>query len=140
MQTTAVAGGNAEALLLALGKIENLAGTWSHAGCVLGSMRVCFEAGYDGFWLARFLIDRDIDTTILDPSSFLVSRRGRRVKADRVDVEAMVFTLKAYLLGDRSVCRPVRLLSVADSYHRPLLNSRYFLALTSLDLTHLAFK
>jgi len=36
------------------------------------------------------------------------------VKTDRVDVEAMVFTLKAYLLGDRSVCRPVRLPSVAE--------------------------
>ncbi len=78
VQTTAVAGGDAEALLSALGNIENLAGTRSHAGCVLGSMRVCFEAVYDGFWLARFLIDRDIDTSILDPSSFLVSRRGRR--------------------------------------------------------------
>ncbi len=87
-------------------------------------MRVCFEAGYDGFWLARFLIDRDIDTTILDPSSFLVSRRGRRVKTDRVDVEAMVFTLKAYLLGDRSVCRPVRLPSVAEEDAKRLSRER----------------
>ncbi|MDP9791393.1 hypothetical protein [Agrobacterium tumefaciens] len=63
VQTTAVAGGNAEALLSALERIESLAGTRSHAGCAVGSMRVCFEAGYDGFWLARFLIDRDIDTT-----------------------------------------------------------------------------
>ncbi len=44
VQTTAVAGGNAETLLSALGKIESLAVTRSHAGCVLGSMRVCFEA------------------------------------------------------------------------------------------------
>ncbi|MBX9587721.1 MAG: hypothetical protein K2X43_00360 [Hyphomonadaceae bacterium] len=66
-------------------------------------------AGYDGFWPARFLIDRGIDTTVLDASSFLVSRRGRRAKTDRVDVESMVFVLKAFLLGDRSVCRPVRI-------------------------------
>lgn len=120
VQTTAVAGGNAEALLSALERIESLAGTRSHAGCAVGSMRVCFEAGYDGFWLARFLIDRDIDTTILDPSSFLVSRRGRRVKTDRVDVEAMVFTLKAYLLGDRSVFRRLeaRIRQVSDDIEK----------------------
>jgi hypothetical protein len=51
-------------------------------------LRVCFESGYDGFWLARFLISQGIDTCALDPTSFLVSRRGRRVKTDRIDVEA----------------------------------------------------
>lgn len=59
-----------------------------------------------------------------DPSSFLVSRRGRRVKTDRVDVEAMVFTLKAYLLGDRSVCRPVRLPSVTEEDAKRLSRER----------------
>lgn len=122
--TTAVAGGDAEALLSALGRIESLVGTRSPAECTMVSMRVCFEAGYDGFWLARYLIDRGIDTTILDPSSFLVSRRGRRVKTDRIDVEAMVFTLKAYLLGDRSVCRPVRLPSIEEEDAKRLSRER----------------
>jgi transposase len=31
-------------------------------------LHVCFEAGHDGFWLARFLIDGGIDTTVLDAS------------------------------------------------------------------------
>nr|WP_278437180.1 IS110 family transposase [Brucella anthropi] len=118
------AGGDAEALLSALGRIESLAGTRLAAECTMVSMRVCYEAGYDGFWLARYLIDRGIDTTILDPSSFLVSRRGRRVKTDRIDVEAMVFTLKAYLLADRSVCRPVRLPSVAEEDAKRLSRER----------------
>ncbi len=40
VQTTAVAGGNAEAFLSALGRSESLPGTRSHAGCAVGSMRV----------------------------------------------------------------------------------------------------
>lgn len=124
VQTTVVAGGNAEALLSALGRIESLAGIRPPSECTVGSTRVCFEAGYDGFWLARFLLDRCIDTTVLDPSSFLVSRRGRRVKTDRIDVEAMVFTLKAYLLGDRSVCRPVRLPTIEEEDAKRLSRER----------------
>lgn len=124
VQTMTVAGGDVEALLSALGRIKSLAGTRSPAESTMVSMRVCFEAGYDGFWLARYLIDRGIDTTILDSSSFLVSRRGRRVKTDRIDVDAMVFTLKAYLLGDRSVCRPVRLPTVAEEDAKRLSRER----------------
>jgi transposase len=46
-------------------------------------LKVCFEAGYDGgFWLARFLRDRGVEVYVLDASSFLVSRRGRRTKTD----------------------------------------------------------
>ncbi|MBB3312228.1 transposase, partial [Rhizobium sp. BK196] len=78
VQTMAIAGGDADALLGAISRIEaKIEGdVWSEG--LTCRMRVCFEAGYDGFWLARFLLDHGIDTTILDPSSFLVSRRGRR--------------------------------------------------------------
>ena len=72
---SSVAGGDADGLLSALNKIAIKAGSLADAPVVL---RVCFEAGYDGFWLARFLIDRGIDTMVLDASSFLISRRGRR--------------------------------------------------------------
>lgn len=101
-----VSGGDTDGLLAALSTIAAKA---SDGAVTEVQLRVCFEAGYDGFWLARFLIDRGIDTTVLDASSFLVSRRGRRVKTDRVDVESMAFVLKAYLLGDKSVCRSVRI-------------------------------
>lgn len=49
MQTITVAGGNAEALLSALSKIESMIESRSPDGGALGQMRVCFEAGYDGF-------------------------------------------------------------------------------------------
>ena len=104
--TISVAGGDADSLLVALNKVEVKV---AQAGFPNVTPRVCCEAGYDGFWLARFLIDRGIDTTVLDASSFLVSRLGRRVTTDRIDVEAMVSVLKAHLLGDKSICRPVRI-------------------------------
>src|SRR5690606_18712066 len=90
VSTISVAGGDTEKLLAALEKIVARA---AEAGHPNARLRVCFESGYDGFWLARFLIDRGIDTTVLDASSFLVSLRGRRVKTDRVDVESMAFIL-----------------------------------------------
>ena len=43
----------------------------------------CFEAGYDGFWLHRWLCARGIDNRMLDAASLLVDRRARRAKADR---------------------------------------------------------
>ena len=38
---------------------------------------LCYEVGYDGFWLARYLIARAIHTIVFDPASFLMPRRRR---------------------------------------------------------------
>jgi transposase len=100
----AIAGGDTARLMEHLDKTTGLLAR--QFGTPVG-LKVCFEAGYDGFWLARFLRDRGVEVFVLDASSFLVSRRGRRAKTDRIDVEAMTFTLRAYLAGDPSVCRVV---------------------------------
>lgn len=102
--TTLVPGGDTAALLDVL---HHLAARGTREVGTPVALKVCYEAGFDGFWLARFLISRGIQTYVLDPASFLVSRRGRRAKTDRIDVEAMTWTLKAYLAGDTSVCRAV---------------------------------
>jgi transposase len=44
---------------------------------------LCYEVGYDGFWLARYLIARAIHTIVFDPASFLMPRRSRVAKTDR---------------------------------------------------------
>jgi len=119
--TSSVSGGDTDGLLSALNRIAAKAADAGHPNVTL---RVCFESGYDGFWIARFLIDRGIDTTVLDACSFLVSRRGKRVKTDRIDVEAMVFILKAFLLGDRSVCRPVRIPSPEEEDAKRIMRER----------------
>jgi transposase len=47
---------------------------------------LCYEAGYDGFWLARLLKHHGIDCLVMEPASLQVNRRARRVKTDRIDV------------------------------------------------------
>ena len=46
---------------------------------------VAFEAGRDGFWLARWLRVRDIESYVIHPTSVAVSREHRRAKTDRLD-------------------------------------------------------
>jgi transposase len=75
---------------------------------------VCYEAGYDGFWLARLLIGRGIRTVVFDPASFLMPRRGRLAKTDRLDAEGMVRTLRAWLSGDSNVAREVRIPTIEE--------------------------
>jgi transposase len=71
----AVVGGDTARLMDHLNKIDRrLRDQYGEAVDV----KVCLESGYDGFWLARFLRDRGVDVFVLDASSFLISRRGRR--------------------------------------------------------------
>lgn len=123
--TTLVPGGSATKLIEVLRRLATQA-CRTAGGAV--SLKVCYEAGYDGFWLARHLISCGIETYVLDPASFLVSRRGRRAKTDRIDVEAMALRLKTYLAGDRSVCRAVSIPSPEEEDAKRLSRERTQLA------------
>jgi transposase len=68
----------------------------------------CYEAGYDGFWLHRFLQTHGIESYVFDPASIAVEQRSRRAKSDRIDGEQLVRTLMAYLRGEPRVVRIVR--------------------------------
>ena len=50
---------------------------------------LAFEAGRDGFWLARWLQGREVEAHVIHPSSVAVSREHRRAKADRLDTELL---------------------------------------------------
>jgi len=75
---------------------------------------LCYEAGYDGFWLARFLEHRGIGCLVMEPASLRVNRRARRVKTDRIDVESILHTLIAWCRGERHVCSMVVMPSVEE--------------------------
>jgi transposase len=75
---------------------------------------VCYEAGYDGFWLARALTKIGVECRVLDPASIQVNRRARRVKTDRIDVLALLRALIATDRGERHVCAIVRVPSVEE--------------------------
>ena len=57
----------------------------TRAGRTISRMAVAFEAGRDGFWLARWLRARGIEAYVIHPTSVAVSREHRRAKTDRLD-------------------------------------------------------
>src|SRR6516165_3999325 len=57
----------------------------------------CYEAGYDGHWLHRWLTDQGVINYEMDPASIQVNRRARRPKTDRLDLEQLMSTLLRYL-------------------------------------------
>jgi transposase len=67
----------------------------------------CYEAGYDGFWLHRWLVAHGIDNQVLDPASIQVNRRKRRAKTDRLDLEQLIAALMRHVCGDRFACKVV---------------------------------
>ena len=75
---------------------------------------VCYEAGYDGFWIARSLATENIECRVLDPASIQVNRRARRVRTDRIDVMALLRALIAIDRGERHVCAVVRVPSIEE--------------------------
>ena len=78
------------------------------------AVTLCYEAGYDGFWLARFLEQQDVTCQVMEPASLQVNRRARRVKTDRIDVENILHTLVAWCRGERHVCSMVVIPSVEE--------------------------
>ena len=65
-----------------------------------------YEAGRDGFWIARYLRAHGIDVHIMHPASIPVER-GRRAKTDRIDLDMLLRTLLAWLRGEPRVCSMV---------------------------------
>jgi len=69
----------------------------------------CYEAGRDGFWLHRQLVELGIANQVVDAASIEVSRRARRAKTDRLDAQALLEKLMRYAHGERRVWRVVRI-------------------------------
>src|SRR5262249_6673718 len=65
------------------------------------------EAGLDGFWIHRLLQSEGIESYVVDPASIATSRRRRRAKTDKIDGEALVRALLAYMRGEPRVCAMV---------------------------------
>ena len=92
-----------------------------------GSVRVlcCYEAGYEGFWLARRLVrDMSLEMVVLDPASLPVNRKAKQRKTDRIDARKMVRALLAYDRGETTALSRVRVPSVAEEDRRRLLRER----------------
>ena len=73
-------------------------------GRTIKRLVVAYEAGRDGFWLARWLRARDIEAYVIHPNSVAVSREHRRAKTDRLDTELLKRAFLGWLRGEAGHC------------------------------------
>src|SRR5215831_18226794 len=74
-------------------------------GHKIDRITVAFEAGRDGFWLARWLRARGIEAHVIHAASVAVSREHRRAKTDRLDTELLKRAFLGWLRGERNHCK-----------------------------------
>ncbi len=85
---------------------------------------VSYEAGQDGFWIARDLIGHGFEAVVVDPASIPVERKARRAKTDRLDVIRLVSSLRAWLGGERERMKVVRIPTPEQEDQRQLIRAR----------------
>ena len=106
-----IKGGDADGLMA---KLDATRDRLAKVSGQVPKVTLCYEAGYDGFWLARFLEQRGIDCRVMEPASLQVNRKARRIKTDRIDVEMLLRALIAWCRGERHVCSMVMIPSVEE--------------------------
>lgn len=77
------------------------------SGRKITRIAVAYEAGRDGFWLARWLKARGIEAHVIHPASVAVSREHRRAKTDRLDTDLLKRAFVGWLRGEREHCKMV---------------------------------
>jgi len=81
---------------------------WQEEAIKLGQtirrITVAYEAGRDGFWLARWLCSRGIEAHVIHPTSVAVSREHKRAKTDRLDTAMLIRVFLGWLRGERGHC------------------------------------
>ena len=97
-----------------LRQIERWRAAAAQAGRCIQRTVLTYEAGREGFWIARVLQQHAIEVQIVHPASIPVERPGRRAKTDRIDLDMLLRTLLAWLRGEPRVCSMVRIPSEAE--------------------------
>jgi transposase len=75
---------------------------------------LAYEAGRDGFWLARWLQARGIEVHIIHSTSVAVSREHRRAKTDRLDTAMLMRVFLGWLRGERGHCGMVAIPAIEE--------------------------
>jgi transposase len=83
-------------------------------GHKVARITVAFEAGHDGFWLARWLATQGIEPHVIHASSVAVTREHRRAKTDRLDTELLKRGFLGWLRGERGHCKMVAVPTLAE--------------------------
>ena len=106
-------------------------------------VKSCYEAGREGFWLHRWLVEKGIGNVVVDAASIEVNRRSRRAKTDRLDVGKLLDQLIGYWGGNhrkltvvnvpsaeaedaRQLHREMEILKYEQTQHRTRIESLLF--------------
>jgi transposase len=84
------------------------------AGRAIKRIAVAYEAGRDGFWLARWLRAHEIEAYVIHASSVPVSREHRRAKTDRLDTELLKRAFLGWLRGEPNHCSMAAIPTLED--------------------------
>lgn len=116
-------------VLLAL--IDRWRGEAVKAGKMIERVVVAYEAGRDGFWLARWLLARGVEAHVIHPNSIPVPREHRRAKSDRLDTELLLRAFLGWLRGEPKHCTMVGIPGIEEEdlkrpnrEHQRLVNER----------------
>jgi transposase len=104
-------GADAHALLTPLRRWQAEA---TKAGGTINRIAVAFEAGRDGFWLARWLRAHGIEAHVIHPTSIPVSREHRRAKTDRLDTGLLLRAVLGWLRGEPKHCSMAAIPTIAE--------------------------
>lgn len=101
----AIPGGDTKRLLELIGRLQA-----KLRGKDVSSVRTvcCYEAGYDGFWLHRVLVNHGIENHVLDAASLPIDRRAKHIKTDNIDAKRLLRAIVGFVQGDPQSCRVVR--------------------------------
>lgn len=84
------------------------------AGRLVKRIAVAFEAGRDGFWLARWLRTQGVEAHVIHAASVAVSREHRRAKTDRLDTEMLKRSFLGWLRGEAEHCQMAAIPTLAE--------------------------
>ncbi|MFZ5790884.1 MAG: IS110 family transposase [Pseudomonadota bacterium] len=87
-----------------LGLVERWRSEATKAGRRIERIVLAYEAGRDGFWLARWLRAKGIEAYVIHPTSIPVPREHKRAKTDRLDTAMLLRAFLGWLRGERKHC------------------------------------
>lgn len=97
-----IPSGDIDALLVEIKKAKSKFNLPETSG-----VKSCYEAGREGFWVYRCLMQHGIETVVLDSSSIEVPRKYRRKKTDKIDAKQLLkLLIEQHRYGIKlSICR-----------------------------------
>jgi len=84
----------------------------------------CYEAGRDGFYPYRRLVELGHTVWVIDSASIEVSRHRRNAKSDGIDVDKLVELMQRKARGEQKALRVVRVPDVRSEDQRQLPRER----------------